>query len=133
MKRDNDFFYFLSFLTFYTVLLLWYTHYTANYEEMIVPTYTTRGIGEYTYVAFFFKVILAFPFGILNWFKEDPLNIVFYFFGAMFYSFLFYRIYYKDISRLLWVMLVLNILAAIFLLSFYIENPLTIDYIDIGQ
>lgn len=126
MKRDNDFFYFLSFLTFYTVLLLWYTHYTSNYEEMLIPAYASRSFGEHTYVSFLFKVILAFPFGILNWFKEDPLNVVYYFFGALFYSFLFFRIYYKEMSRLLWVMVMLNILAAIFLLSFYIENPLTI-------
>lgn len=126
MKRDNDFFYFLSFLTLYTVLLIWYTHYMVNYGEPTMLNYGVGNISEHAYVSFIFKVVLAFPFGILNWFKEDALNIVFYFFGAFFYSFLFFRIYYRQMSRLLWVMVLLNILAAIFLLSFYVENPLTI-------
>lgn len=127
MKRDNDFYYFLSVITFYTILIIWYTHYIINYEETMIPTYATRSIGEYTYVIFIFQVILAFPFGIINWFNGDALNVVFYFLGAIFYSFLLYRIYYKKMSTLLWVMLLLNILAAIFLMSFFLENPLTID------
>ena len=122
MKRDNDFYYFLSVITFYTIMLLWYSGYIANYEEALLPTYTK--IGEQTYVAFIFKVILAFPFGIINWMNDDPLNVVFYFIGAVFYSFLFYRVYYKKLAKLLWAMVLLNIMAAIFLLSFYAENPL---------
>ena len=125
MKRENDFYYFLSFITFYTIMLMWYGGYLANYEEAVLPTATV--IGEQTYVSFIFKVILAFPFGIINWMKDDPLNIVFYFLGAVFFSFLFYRVYYKKMGQLLWSMVLLNIMAAIFLLSFYVENPLVIE------
>jgi hypothetical protein len=126
MKRDNDFYYFLSFITFYTIMLLWYTGYITNYQEAILSPASTT-IGEQTYVSFVFKVILAFPFGIINWFNDDPLNIVFYFLGAVFFSYLFYRVYYKKLAQLLWVMVLLNIMAAIFLLSFYAENPLILQ------
>lgn len=125
MKRENDFYYFLSFITFYTIMLLWYSGYLANYEEVVVSN--THIIGEQTYISFIFKVILAFPFGIIDWFNDDPLNIVFYFFGAVFFSYLFYKVYYKKLGQLLWVMVLLNIMAAIFLLSFYSENPLVIE------
>jgi hypothetical protein len=122
MKRENDFYYFLSFITFYTIMLLWYSGYIVNYEEILVPS--SSAIGEYTYVSFIFKVILSFPFGIINWLNDDPLNVVYYFIGALFYSYLFYRIYFKNLNKLLWIMVLLNIMAAIFLLSFYAENPL---------
>jgi hypothetical protein len=122
MKRENDFYYFLSFMAFYTIILLWYSGYIINYEEMLVPS--SSAIGEHTYVAFIFKVILSFPFGIISWLNDDPLNVVYYFIGALFYSYLFYRIYFKNLSKLLWVMVLLNIMAAIFLLSFYAENPI---------
>lgn len=125
MKRENDFYYFLSFITFYTIMLLWYSGYLANYEEVVVSN--THIIGEQTYISFIFKVILAFPFGIIDWFNDDPLNIVFYFLGAVFFSYLFYKVYYKKLGQLLWVMVLLNIMAAIFLLSFYSENPLVIE------
>jgi len=126
MKRENDFYYFLSFITFYTIMLLWYSGYLVNYEEVAVSN--QHGIiGEQTYISFIFKVILAFPFGIINWLNNDPLNIVFYFLGAVFFSYLFYRIYYKKLGQLLWIMVLLNIMAAIFLLSFYSENPLVIE------
>ena len=121
MKRENDFYYFLSFITFYTIMLLWYSGYIVNYEEILVPS--SSAIGERTYVSFIFKVILSFPFGIINWLNDDPLNVVYYFIGALFYSYLFYRIYFKNLSKLLWIMILLNIMAAIFLLSFYAENP----------
>ena len=117
MKRENVFYYFLSFITFYTIMLLWYSGYVINYEEMLVSSSTF--IGEHTYVSFIFKVILSFPFGIISWLNDDPLNVVYYFIGALFYSYLFYRIYFKNLSKLLWVMVLLNIMAAIFLLSFY--------------
>ena len=122
MKRENDFYYFLSFITLYTILLLWYSGYIVNYEETILPS--SAIIGEHTYVSFIFKVPLSFPFGIINWLNNDGLNVVYYFIGALFYSYLFYGIYHKNLSKILWVMVLLNIMAAIFLLSFYIENPL---------
>jgi hypothetical protein len=78
-------------------------------------------------VSFIFKVVLAFPFGIINWFNDHPLNIVFYFLGAIFFSYLFYRVYYKKLTQLLWVMVLLNIMAVIFLLSFYAENSLILQ------
>lgn len=121
MKRENDFYYFLSFITFYTIMLLWYSGYIANYQETLSAS---NSIGEHTYVSFIFKVILSFPFGIINWLNNDGLNVVYYFIGAVFYSYIFYRIYYKTLGKLLWVMVLLNIMAAIFLLSFYAENPL---------
>jgi hypothetical protein len=127
MKRDNDFFYFLSFITFYTLMLLLYTHYNSAHEAALSAQYATPVIDEYTYINFVFEVVLAFPFGILDWFNGRPLNIVFFFFGALFYSFLFYQVYYKNIRKPLWVMVVLNILAALFLLAFYTENPISID------
>jgi hypothetical protein len=127
MKRDNDFYYFLSFITFYVIMFIWYLYYASNYEEAIVPTYTERGFTEYTSVTFLFKVIMAFPLGILDWLKDEPLNPVFYFSGCVFYSFLFYRIYYRKVDKLLWFMLMLNVLAAIFFISFLQENPLVID------
>jgi hypothetical protein len=88
----------------------------------MVPSSTV--IGEHTYVSFIFKVILSFPFGIISWLNDDSLNVIYYFIGALFYSYLFYRIYFKNLGKLLWVMVLLNIMAAIFLLSFYAENPL---------
>lgn len=106
-------------------MLLWYSGYLANYEEVVVSN--THIIDEQTYISFIFKVILAFPFGIIDWFNDDPLNIVFYFLGAVFFSYLFYKVYYKKLGQLLWVMVLLNIMAAIFLLSFYSENPLVIE------
>jgi hypothetical protein len=124
MKRDNDFYYFLSFITFYTIMLLWYSGYISNYEAATPPSYTTPPIDEHTYVTFLFHVVFAFPFGIINWFNNDPLNIVFYFMGALFYSYLLYKVYFKKIGQLLWIMVLLNIMAAIFLLSFYAENPI---------
>src|SRR5690348_5573393 len=111
MKRQNDFYYFLSFITFYTIMLLWYSGYIVNYEEILVPSSSV--IGEHTYVSFIFKVILSFPFGIINWLNDDPLNVIYYFIGALFYSYLFYGIYYKNLSKILWVMVLLNIMAAI--------------------
>jgi hypothetical protein len=126
MKRNNEFYYFLSFITFYTILLLWYTGYITNYEEVILSPASTT-IGEHIYVSFIFKVVFAFPFGIINWFNDDPLNIVFYFLGAVFFSYLFYKVYYKKLPQLLWIMVLLNIMAAIFLLSFYAENPLILQ------
>jgi hypothetical protein len=126
MKRDNDFYYFLSFITFYTIMLIWYTYYIVNYDNAVVPTYTSRGLDEYAYVVFIYKVILAFPFGIMNWLKDSSLNVVYYFFGSVFYSFLLYRVFYRKVSNLLWFMLLLNILATIFLMSFLLENPVII-------
>ncbi|MEI6949085.1 hypothetical protein V9K67_18020 [Paraflavisolibacter sp. H34] len=127
MKRDNDFYYFLAFITFYGIMLIWYLYYVSNYEEMMVPTYTERGFTDYTSVTFLFKVVLAFPLGIINWLKDAPLNPVFYLFGCIFYSFLLYRIYYRKVDKLLWFMLMLNVLAAIFFISFLQENPLIIQ------
>src|SRR5215211_6025542 len=126
MKRDNDFYYFLSFITFYTIMFIWYIYYITNYENAVVPTYSSRNFGEYAYVVFLFKVILAFPFGIGNWLNDSPLNVVYYFFGSVFYSFLLYRVFYRKISSLLWFMLLLNVLATIFLMSFLLENPIII-------
>lgn len=125
MKKENNIYYFLSFITFYTILLLWYSGYLVNYPEVLSTN--NNVIGEQTYVSFIFKVVLAFPFGIIDWFNDESLNMVFYYIGALFYSFLFYKIYEKKLGKLLWVMLMLNIMAAIFLLSFYVENPIVIE------
>lgn len=126
MKRDNQFYYFLSFITFYTILLIWYTYYITNYEENRVPTYSVRALSEQTFVDFFFEVILAFPFGIVSWFNDEPLNVIYYYLGAFLYSFLFYKIYDKKISNALDVMVLLNLLAVIFLFAFFLDNPMAL-------
>jgi hypothetical protein len=126
MKREIDFYYFLSFITFYIILFLWYGGYINNYEGTLSSSSPEHSFGEHGYVSFVFKVILGFPFGLINWLNNDPLNIVYYFIGALFYSYVFYKFYYKTLSKLLWVMLLLNVMAAIFLLAFFAENPLII-------
>jgi hypothetical protein len=126
MKRDNDFYYFLSYITFYTILLIWYTYYITNYDEIKMPDYATRSFSEHTFVDFFFNVVLAFPFGIISWFNQAPLNIIFYYLGALLYSFLFYKVYYKKIGNVLSIMVLLNVMAIIFLFAFFLENPLAI-------
>jgi hypothetical protein len=126
MKKEIDFYYFLSFITFYIILFLWYGGYINNYEGTLSPSSPGHSFGEQGYISFVFKVILGFPLGIINWLNNDPLNIVYYFIGALFYSYVFYKFYYKTLSKLLWVMLLLNVMAAIFLLAFFAENPLII-------
>ena len=124
---ENKFYYFLSFITFYTILLIWYQLYIIGYEDSFFlshsPYYSTSSLGSYKYVVFIFEVILSFPFGVVSWVNDKPLNLIYYFMGCLFYTLFFYTVYKQKLSGLLWVMVLLNILAAIFLFAFAVDNP----------
>ena len=123
---ENKFYYFLSFITFYTILLIWYQLYITDYEDSFFLSsgayYSPSSLGPYKYVVFFFEVILSFPFGVVTWVNHQPLNLVYYFIGCLFYTLFFYTVYKQKLSGLLWVMVLLNILAAIFLFAFAVDN-----------
>lgn len=125
---ENKFYYFIAFITFYTILLIWYQLYMLDYEESFFlssrPYYSPASLGPYKYVVFFFEVVLSFPFGVVNWVNHQPLNLVYYFVGCLFYTLFFYRVYHQKLSGLLWVMVLLNVLAAIFLFAFAVDNHL---------
>ena len=123
---ENKYYYFLSFITLYTILLIWYQFYMVDYEDAFylsaAPYYSAESLGPYKNVVFFFQVVLAFPFGVVSWVNNQPLNLVFYFLGCLFYTLFFYTVYKQKLSGLLWVMVLLNVLAAIFLFSYAIDN-----------
>lgn len=127
---ENKFYYFLSFITFYTILLIWYQLYMMEYEDSFFLSaqafYTPASLGPYRYVVFFFEVVLAFPFGVVSWVNHQPLNLVHYFIGCLFYTLFFYRVFHQKLSGLLWVMVLLNVLAAIFLFAFAVDNHLLV-------
>lgn len=128
---ENKFYYFLSFITFYTILLIWYQLYMMEYEDSFFLSaqafYTPASLGPYRYVVFFFEVVLAFPFGVVSWVNHQPLNLVYYFMGCLFYTLFFYRVFHQRLSLLLWVMVLLNVLAAIFLFAFAVDNHLLLQ------
>lgn len=125
---ENKFYYFLSFITFYTILLIWYQLYMMEYEDSFFLSaqayYTPSSLGSYRYVVFFYEVVLAFPFGVVSWVNHQPLNLVYYFIGCLFYTLFFYRVFHQKLSGLLWVMVLLNVLAVIFLFAFAVDNQL---------
>lgn len=123
---ENKFYYFLSFITLYALLLIWYQLYMVDYEDSFFLSrhayYTPSSLGPYKYVVFFFQVVLSFPFGVVSWVNHQPLNLVYYFIGCLFYTLFFYTVYKRKLAGLLWVMVLLNILAAIFLFAFAVDN-----------
>lgn len=123
---ENKYYYFLSFITLYTILLIWYQFYMVDYEDAFyrsgAPYYSAESLGPHKGVVFFFQVVLAFPFGVVSWVNSQPLNLVFYFMGCLFYTLFFYTVYKQKISGLLWVMVLLNVLAAIFLFAYAVDN-----------
>jgi hypothetical protein len=124
--EENKFYYFLSFITFYTILLIWYQLYITEYEASFFLSpgdyYTPSSLGPYKHVVFFFQVVLSFPFGVVSWVNHQPLNLVFYFIGCLFYTFFFYIVYRQKLPGLLWVLVLLNILAVIFLFAYAVDN-----------
>jgi hypothetical protein len=125
---DNKFYYFISFITFYAILLIWYQLYMMEYEESFFLSaqayYSPTSLGPYRYVVFFYEVVLSFPLGVVSWVNHQPLNLVFYFIGCLFYTFFFYRVFHQKLTGLLWVMVLLNVLAVIFLFAFAVDNQL---------
>ncbi|HEY1112031.1 MAG TPA: hypothetical protein VGE66_00660 [Chitinophagaceae bacterium] len=129
MKRgDNKFYYFLSFITFYSILLIWYQLYMMEYEDSFYLSaqayYSPSSLGPYRYTVFIFEVVLSFPFGVVSWVNQQPLNLVYYFIGCLFYTLFFYRVFHQKLAGLLWVMVLLNVLAVIFLFAFAVDNHL---------
>lgn len=123
---ENKFYYFLSFITLYTLLLIWYQLYMVDYEDSFFLSqsayYSPTSLGPYKYVVFFFQVVLSFPFGVVSWVNHQPLNLIYYFIGCLFYTLFFYAVYKRKLAGLLWVMVLLNVLAAIFLFAFAVDN-----------
>lgn len=123
---DNKFYYFLAFITFYTILLIWYQLYMMDYEDSFflssLPYYSPASLGPYKYTVFVFEVVLSFPLGVVSWVNHQPLNLVYYFVGCLFYTLFFFAVYQRKLSGLLWVMVLLNVLAAIFLFAYAVEN-----------